>query len=100
MSHAATVEIELKDLESLAKAAEQLGLEFRQGQKTYKWYGRWVDDYHGEDAAYKNGIKPEEYGKCEHALRVKGNDSAYEVGVVKKPNGTWGLIWDFYAGGH
>jgi len=100
MSHVATIEIEIKDLDALAAACKECGLELRLGQKTFKWYGRWVNDYSGEDAAYKAGIKPEDYGKCEHAISVPGNDKAYEIGVVQKPNGQWGLVWDFFAGGY
>jgi hypothetical protein len=100
MSHVATVELEVKDLDALAKACEPLGLEFRLNQKTFRWYGRWVNDYSKADAAYKHGIKPEDYGKCLHAIAVKGNDKAYEVGIIQKPDGTFGLVWDFYEGGY
>lgn len=101
MSHIATVSIQIKDLESLKKACKDIGLEFREGQKTYKWFGRWVNDYNGQDAAYKNGIKPEDYGKCEHAIGVPDNSNAYEIGVVKRSDGKgWALVWDFYAGGY
>ncbi len=101
MSHVALVETKVDDLECLAKAAEACGLKFVQGQKTFKWYGRWMNDYSQDDAAYLHGIKPEDYGKCEHAIVVPGNKNAYEVGVVPNPNGEgYVLLWDFYAGGH
>jgi hypothetical protein len=98
MSHVSCVNVEIKDLNALKRAAEELGLEFVEGQKTYKWYGVWVNDYHKEDAAYRHGIDPKDYGKCEHALRIPGDKTAYEVGVVKVADGTFKLIWDFYGG--
>jgi hypothetical protein len=99
MSHVATVELEIKDIDALEIAAKELGLELMRNQKTYRWYGRWVQDYHGNDAAYKHGIKPENYGKCEHALRIKGDTSGYEIGVARNEAGQLQLIWDFYGSG-
>jgi hypothetical protein len=94
------MEIVVKDLECLKKAAAECGLEFVEGQKTHRWYGRWMDDYSQGDAAYKNGVKPEDYGKCEHAIRVPNNNQAYEVGVVKNPAGAgYLLVADFWSGG-
>ncbi len=45
MSHVATIEIQIKDLAALKQAAKDLGLEFRENQKTYRWYGYSVGDY-------------------------------------------------------
>ena len=97
MSHVSCVNMVIKDLNILQKVAAELGLAFMAGQKTFKWFGRWVKDYHDADAAYKNGIKPEDYGKCEHALAIPGNDKAYEIGVVKMEDGTYRLVWDFFG---
>lgn len=99
MSHVASIELEITDLAALAAAADELGLEFVEGKKTYRWYGRWVQDYHGEDAAYKHGIDPKDYGKCDHVLRLKDKPEAYEVGVVRQGN-KYVLIYDFYGPGH
>lgn len=99
MSHVATVDIEIKSLESLRAACAALGLDFREGQKTYKWYGTWMRDYSSENAAYRNGIDPSKYGHCDHAIGVPGNDRAYEVGVVLQQDGSYKLVWDFYCGG-
>jgi hypothetical protein len=94
------MEVVFKDLESLKKAVADCGLEFRQGQTTYRWYGKWMNDYGGADAAYKLGIKPEDYGKCEHAIGVPKSTTAYEVGVVKNPSGPgYVLVADFWQGG-
>jgi hypothetical protein len=85
-----------KDLECLARATERCGGEFLRNQTTYKWVGRWFNDYSEADAAYLQGIDPKDYGKCLHAIRVKGNPNAFEIGVVKNPTGDgYRLIFDF-----
>jgi len=99
VSHVAAVELAIKDLSCLEAACKEVGLELRKNQKSYRWYGRWVNDFNGANAAYKHGIDTKDYGKCDHAIGIPGNNSAYEIGVVKKPDGTYALIWDFYAGG-
>jgi hypothetical protein len=101
MSHVAALSMQVKSLSALKKAALACGLELVEGQTTYRWYGRWVQDYHGENAAYKLGIDPKNYGKCDHAIRIPGNAKAYEIGVVKSPNGEgYELVWDFWQGGY
>lgn len=97
MSHVVVVDIEIKDLEMLKKACEDLGLVFKENKKTYKWYGRSVGDYKLPD-----GFTASELGKCEHALSIKNNDSAYEIGVVKskKNSESYSLLWDFWNGGY
>ncbi len=101
MSHVATVAIVIKDLTALKLACKTVGLEFKENQKTYKWYGTWVDDYNGNNAAYKSGIKPEDYGKCDHAISVPNNSEAYEIGLVKRKDGKgYNLVWDFWSGGY
>lgn len=100
MSHVSTIETVINDLDALKQAAESLGLEFVEGQKTYRYYGRWANDYHEKDAAYKHGFDPKQYGQCSHALRVKDQPGAYEVGVVKKEDGTYGLLFDHWCAGY
>ena len=98
MSHVVDCNIVIKDLEAFKAACEELGMEFRLNQKTWKWYGQWVNDYDAQDAAYKAGIKPEDYGKCVHAAAVKGDSSAYELGLVKNPKGEgFLLVFDFFG---
>lgn len=98
MSHVTKMKLEVNDLDSLAAACERIGCELVRNQTTWKWYGRWVNDYGAEDAAYKNGISVEDYGKCLHAIRVKGNPRAYEIGVVASPSGKgFALVFDFYG---
>lgn len=101
MSHVATCDLFITDLTSLAQACDELGLELMLGQTNYRWFGTWVKDYHGADAAYKNGIDPKDYGKCVHAIRLKGSTNSYEIGLVNRADGKPGyqLIWDFYGSG-
>lgn len=100
MSHMSTIKLLVNDLDSIDAACKLIGCELVRGQKTFKWYGRWMNDYDAQDAAYRQGIKPEDYGKCEHAIRVTGKPDAYEVGLVKNPNGEgYLLVYDFWAGG-
>lgn len=100
MSHVATIDIEIKDLAALQAACTEIGMEFHEGQKEFKWYGRWVGDYNGRDAAFNSGIDPKDYGKCTHALSVPGNKNAYEIGVIAQKDGSFKLAWDFFAGGY
>ncbi len=104
MSHVAKMTTVITDLDALKKAAEICGLEFREGQMFYNWYGRHVGDY-----KLPEGFKASDIGKCVHALSIAGTpilgkvtpSSAYEVGVVKKKNGEgYELLWDFFAGGN
>lgn len=96
MSHVATIDLHIKDLEALKLACREIGLEFKEGQKTYRWYGRHVGDY-----ALPEGTTANDLGKCSHAISVAGNARAYEVGVCERTDGKPGyrLLWDFYLGG-
>ena len=91
MSHVAKIEMEIKDLDTLRTACEQLGLQFMAGQHTYRWYGESVGDY-----PIPEGFTTDDMGKCDHAIRVPG--ASYEVGVVQR-NGKYLLLWDFYSAG-
>ena len=71
MSHITTIELDIKDLDALKVAAEKLGLEFRRGQETYKWFGRSVGD-----SPLPAGFRKQDLGKCEHALRIPNNSRA------------------------
>ncbi len=99
ISHVSHVDLHIKDLDALKQACKALGLDFHENQKTYKWYGRWVNDYSAADAAYHHGIKPEDYGKCEHAISAPG--AGYELGVIKNPTGPgYTLIYDNFCQGY
>lgn len=94
MSHVACIDIEITDLDTLKIACERLDWTLVEGAKTYNWFNRWVDDYHSEDAAYHHGIKPEDYGKCDHKIKVPGCN--YEIGLLKQPDGSFKAVFDFY----
>ena len=102
MSHVVTVDLSIEDsvdgLAALEAAAARLGMEFRRGQRTFAWYGRWLSDYHAQDAAYKHGIDPADYGTCEHALALPGRPGAYEVGIVRAGDGSLRVVFDFWDG--
>ena len=95
-SHVAKISIEIKDLLALKQAAKDLGLEFVE-QKTYRWFGRHVGDF-----PLPAGFKTSDLGKCDYVLRIPNNDTAYEIGVVKRKDGKPGyeLLWDFWSGGY
>lgn len=96
MSHVTTIDLEIKDLPSLAAACKRIGLELVEGQETYRWYGTSVGDY-----PLPEGFTVEDLGHCEHAIRLPGKAKAYEIGVVKRRDGKQGytLLWDFWNGG-
>lgn len=97
MSHNKTLSFLINDLDCLAKAAEHIGMELRLNQTHYHWFGKFMGDY-----ALPEGFDVSEMGKCLHAISIKGNSQAYEVGVVQsKTNpGEYQLIYDFWSGGH
>lgn len=88
MSHITVCEIEIRSLEALRRAAQDCGLEFRENQRTHRWYGHWMGA----------GPMPEGHGTCEHALSVAGKPDAYEVGIVRSGDG-WELRFDMWNGG-
>lgn len=101
MSHVATVEVEIKNLDWLEKACRKIGLEFVRGQDTYRWFGKHVGDYPLPEGFTKN-----ELGHCEHAIRLPVTagphaKTAYEIGIVKSRDGKpgWSMLWDFFGGG-
>lgn len=96
MSHVVAIETKLTDLAAIRDACLAMGWEFLEDQKTFKWFGSWVDDYHASDAAYQLGIDPKDYGKCDHAIRVPG--AQYTIGLLKREDG-YTPVWDFYGSG-
>lgn len=95
MSHVSTIECEVNDLEALRASAELLGMELVT-KSTFKWYGKHVGDY-----PLPEGFSKEDMGKCLYAIRIKGDDRAYEIGVVPRRDSKPGyvLLWDFWCGG-
>ena len=89
--HVAVVKLEIRSLDALKLACQRLGLEFREGQTTYAWFGKSVGD-----APLPEGFTPEDLGKGQHAIHVPG--AKYEIGVAFK-NGAWRLLWDSWRSG-
>jgi hypothetical protein len=81
MSHITKIGLQIKDLDALDKACGRLGLELMRGQQTFKAYTR--------------------INKCDHAIRVKDNADAYEIGLVKRADGKgYDVSWDSFNGGY
>jgi hypothetical protein len=99
MSHVSNVELNVTDLDALREAVGQTnGLTWSEGQCSYKWYGKWMNDFHGSSAAVDNGFNAADFGKSEHAIKVEGAE--YEIGVVKNPTGEgYRLLYDNYDSG-
>ena len=96
MSHVVSIKTELKDLKAVKAACAELGFTFNENAKTWRWYGRWVNDYDKEDAAYKLGIKPEDYGKCDHSISIPG--CGYDIGLMLNPETKgYRIVFDFYG---
>jgi hypothetical protein len=93
------------DLQAVEDACKALGLVFCRGVTTHQWYGEWAGDYNGGNAAYRE-IRTEDYGKCDHVIRLpytpheeetfsaKPDSRPYEIGLVKMKDGTFGLVFD------
>lgn len=76
MSHLSKIEIQINDLQALKQACQVMGLQFKENQRTFKWY---------------NGTSP-----CTHVIKVPG--ALYEIGVIK--NGElYELQCDFWSTG-
>ena len=91
MSHVSEIELKILSLEALKAACTRLGLQFVEGQKTYKWYGYFMGDY-----PLPSWLKVADLGKCQHAIRVPG--ASYEIGLVEH-EGEIKLLWDFWSEG-
>lgn len=91
MSHVVIGGAKITDLDALRAGAARCGLEMSD-RKTYRWYGKHVGDYEMPE-----GFTAADLGKCDHVLSVKGQPNAYEVGVVRRADGTYTLIWDFWG---
>ena len=99
MSHVAAIECIVKDLDVLKVAGERLGLEFREGQRTHRWFGRFLNDWRSSRAAVNKGFNPATFGTCDHAMGVKGT-LGYEIGVTARAEGDgWNLVYDSFGSG-
>lgn len=92
MSHIVDCGIVFDDLQSLKASVNHMKAEFHEGVTTYKWFGISVGDY-----ALPEGITKDMLGKCKHVIRLPGCE--YEIGVVRKKDGTLTLLYDFWGPG-
>lgn len=104
MSHVEMAKCEILDLELLEYVlkTECPELELVRDKKNFEWYGRWMNDYNGTNAALNQGIDPKDYGKCDHVVRFKGQGpKEYEIGLVKNKNGKgYSMVYDFFGSGN
>lgn len=101
MSHVCEIDLHIKDLDALKAACRVLGLEFREGQQTYKWFGAFVEGYDPRDTSYNYEVDRDTYGKCDHAVAVPDNARAYELGIVRRADGKgYALNYDPFANGY
>jgi len=91
MSHVSQIELEIRSLDILKDACKRLDLNFKENQKTYQWFGKYMGDY-----PLPEGMTPADLGKCDHAIEVPGCD--YDIGVLKR-DGQYRLFWDFWSTG-
>lgn len=93
MSHVTDISVDMTDQAALKEAAVMIGLEVIE-KDTYHWWGTHVGDF-----PLPEGFTAAELGKCEFAFAVKGEPTAYEVGVVKRRDGKPGytFLFDFYG---
>lgn len=99
MSHVTDVKLKVHDLDALEEACEELGLELQRDKTHFAWWGKFVGD--SKPPAWAD---PADYGKCEHAIKIKGDtprdgsSGPWEIGVVKDPDGDgYRLLYDYYG---
>lgn len=78
MSHIATIKTEIKDIEAVKLACAELGLEFKENQKTCKFW--------------PTAGRPQEH-PCEHAVALPIGSYEMELGLVKTETG-YSLVGD------
>ena len=100
MSHVATlseVKIAADGIPALTKAVKARGLAIRE-DTNYKWYGKYMDDYHGNDAANQH-YDPKLFGKNAKYVIYDPKHKGYEIGVVPHfhKDGSFTLMVDFWG---
>ena len=101
MSHVTTGEMCITSLEFADIAAQRLGGRVVKNQRTFAWYGKWLDDWRDERAASSRGVNPETFGRCDHAIVMDDAEKGdYEIGLVKRSDGKgWDAIYDVFGPG-
>nr|WP_272881439.1 DUF1257 domain-containing protein [Fundidesulfovibrio soli] len=74
----------------LKQACLRLGLEFRENQRSYVWYGRLVQP---DRYPLPDGITEKDLGKCHHAIHIP--NASYEIGIVQQGH-KFLLLADFW----
>lgn len=104
MSHVASVDLKVTDLDVLEAACKEFGAELVRGDGVhdldYQWYGAWLNDWNDpERAAALRGHDPATFGKAKHKIRVAG--ASYEIGLVPRLDGGKGYdaIYDAFGQG-
>lgn len=100
MSHVASVECQVKDLGALQAAADRLGFDFIAGKTSYRWFGRFLNDWPSHRAAINKGVDPKTFGTCDHVLRLRSQPNGYEIGVIEGEDDTYQLTYDTFGNGH
>lgn len=102
MSHVTAIQAKVQDVQDAMVGAEACDMEVVK-QPKFKWYGRWMNDWHTGEAAVTQGYDPKTFGQCEYVIRRKDRDPrAYEIGMVPRKDGDgYDLVYDTYStGGH
>jgi hypothetical protein len=104
MSHVTASLAIITDLECLKRVLAKRfpKCHWIEGKQTYEWNGEFYDDW-GDDNEHRTararGVSPDQYGKCDHVIRVDGGK--WEVGVTKRTDGQgYTLVWDMWRGHH
>lgn len=93
MSHVVSISVKLTDLEAIKATCKELGLVFKQSQKTYRWYGHSVGD-----TPLPAGFTAAELGHCEHAIEVPG--AGYDIGLARAKDGNgFVMLFDYWGPG-
>jgi hypothetical protein len=82
MSHISNVQCEIRDLDALDEALVKFGAELVRDQQTFKAYFGRANN------------------KCAHAIRLKDDHNAYEIGLQRKAQAgdAYELACDFWGG--
>tara|TARA_R110000824_G_scaffold18243_9_gene72628 strand:+ start:612 stop:1067 length:456 start_codon:yes stop_codon:yes gene_type:complete len=101
MSHVTTGEMCITNLDYAEIAAKRLGGKLIRGQKTFEWFGKWLDDWQEERAASVRGVNPETFGQCDHVITMNdAEEGDYEIGLVKRADGKgYDAVYDLWGPG-
>ena len=101
MSHVTTGEMCITNLDYAEIAAKKLGGVLVRDKKTFKWYGKWLNDWSDKRAAVNRNIDPKTFGQCDHVIAMQdAEEGDYEVGLVKRGDGKgWDAIYDVWGQG-